>query len=325
MICANLFYLIYASLNAGSLLNRTQEFLSTASSLSFDDSGHRHGSKRPILRRRQLPGTVQTVTATVTLTVTNNVVPSTSPAGLPATSTVALPLATNSLSETLSPQAPIFVTATSEGLSPSTLPPNSLASSVISSSAALPTAFDPSSSTSSIIDLVPTSTLFPPDNPSSTSDSSSQSNPLASTNPSSRSNSSGQANSSDSAREESEDTRGLNRLLVPFIVISVVCTLGLVAGFLFYLSPYMKEARLRQHARSGSIFEDYSASARTFEPNPTGALNYQRSLSRKRNRRAHLVEASGLPTKIPRPKTKSLDGGLWLPQTSAGPGLTRPA
>ncbi|PLW17692.1 hypothetical protein PCANC_10864 [Puccinia coronata f. sp. avenae] len=75
----------------------------------------------------------------------------------------------------------------------------------------------------------------------------------------------------------------------------------------------------------GSIFEDYSASARTFEPNPTGALNYQRSLSRKRNRRAHLVDAPGLPTKIPRPKTRSLDAGLWLPQTSAGPGLSRPA
>ncbi|KAI9605749.1 hypothetical protein H4Q26_004114 [Puccinia striiformis f. sp. tritici PST-130] len=312
LIYANICYLTYSSLN--------------------DETGIPRDDYDQVL-----PGTVQTVTATVTLTVTNTVFPTSSPVStvLPSTSTAALPLATNPVSEI--PTPPEFVTATDQALAPSTQPPaSSVSTNALPSSSPLPSPItsDPSLPTSTTIASVPTTTrvlwvafhqyqhpLFQlaPWHHHSPELRDYQAKKVTGT------NSSGEANNGDPGNE---DTKGLNRLLVPFIVISVICSLGLVVGFLFYLSPYLREARLRQQARSGSIFEDYSHSARTFEPNPTGTLNYHRSLSRKRNHRAQLLQptTAALSNKIPRPKTKSLDtAALWLPQTSAGPGLTRPS
>ncbi|KAI7945522.1 hypothetical protein MJO29_011910 [Puccinia striiformis f. sp. tritici] len=332
LIYANICYLTYSSLNDETGIPRDdydQVVLSTSS--SFPTNGtHRHQSKRPVLRLRQLPGTVQTVTATVTLTVTNTVFPTSSPVStvLPSTSTAALPLATNPSQVSEIPTPPEFVTATDQALAPSTQPPaSSVSTNALPSSSPLPSPItsDPSLPTSTTIASVPTTTPSPLDSLSPISTSTFSASSLASSLPITGTNSSGEANNGDPGNE---DTKGLNRLLVPFIVISVICSLGLVVGFLFYLSPYLREARLRQQARSGSIFEDYSHSARTFEPNPTGTLNYHRSLSRKRNHRAQLLQptTAALSNKIPRPKTKSLDtAALWLPQTSAGPGLTRPS
>ncbi|POW04511.1 hypothetical protein PSHT_11209 [Puccinia striiformis] len=346
LIYANICYLTYSSLNDETGIPRDdydQVVLSTSS--SFPTNGtHRHQSKRPVLRLRQLPGTVQTVTATVTLTVTNTVFPTSSPVStvLPSTSTAALPLATNPQSQVSEiPTPPEFVTATDQALAPSTQPPaSSVSTNALPSSSPLPSPItsDPSLPTSTTIASVPTTTPSPLGSLSPISTSTFSASSLASSLPLvycckgaerfakvTGTNSSGEANNGDPGNE---DTKGLNRLLVPFIVISVICSLGLVVGFLFYLSPYLREARLRQQARSGSIFEDYSHSARTFEPNPTGTLNYHRSLSRKRNHRAQLLQptTAALSNKIPRPKTKSLDtAALWLPQTSAGPGLTRPS
>ncbi|PLW16349.1 hypothetical protein PCANC_06100 [Puccinia coronata f. sp. avenae] len=318
LIYAKFCYLTYSSFNNGTQ-DKTQIIFSATSSLIVNGSGPRYGYKRPVLRLRQLPGSVQTVTATVTLTVTNTILPTTSLISSPPASALSSSLTTNFVSET--PSLPDFVTATGQSVAPSsTLPGASLTTTAISSTPALPTGSEAPSLPSSTIPVVPTSTLVHSDSSLPTSVSSLQgASPSAVSN-----NSSGEAND-ESYRGENDGPRGHNRLVILCIVLAVICSLGLVIGFLFYLSPYLRDARLRRHAKSGSIFEDYSASARTFEPNPTGALNYQRSLSRKRNRRAHLVDAPGLPTKIPRPKTRSLDAGLWLPQTSAGPGLSRPA
>ncbi|EFP83180.2 uncharacterized protein PGTG_09133 [Puccinia graminis f. sp. tritici CRL 75-36-700-3] len=308
-----------------------------------------HEQKRPaaILRLRQLPPPVSTVTATVTLTVTNTASP------VPPSSSIAaspLATATNPVSLSGIPSSPpTFVTATDQDLPPpSSLPSISLPSSISPAASALPTPLDqpPSSSSTSTADLFPSSSsLLPSVGSPSTSASTRQSSPSGSLNPNSSSSGDDNTRGEESGREPGEeDRRGLNRLLVPFIVISVLCSVCLAAGFLVYLWPYLREARLGQQAlgqQAGpTIFEqDYAVCAKTFAPNPSGALDYQRSLSRKRNRKARLVDqplpnqitassAAASPdfSNLPKPDPRGLhEPTLWLPQTAAGPGLTRPA
>ncbi|KAA1092567.1 hypothetical protein PGT21_007395 [Puccinia graminis f. sp. tritici] len=318
----------------------------TVAASNFDG----HEQKRPaaILRLRQLPPPVSTVTATVTLTVTNTASP------VPPSSSIAsfpLATATNPPSEIPS-SPPTFVTATDQDLPPpSSLPSVSLPSSISPAASARPTPpldQPPSSSSStSTADLFPsTSSLLPSVGSPSTSVSTRQSSPSGSLNPNSSSSGDDNTRGEESGREPGEeDRRGLNRLLVPFIVISVLCSICLAAGFLVYLWPYLREARLGQQAlgqQAGppTIFEqDYAVCAKTFAPNPSGALDYQRSLSRKRNRKARLVDqplpnqitastAAASPdfSNLPKPDPRGLhEPTLWLPQTAAGPGLTRPA
>ncbi|KNZ58307.1 uncharacterized protein VP01_1956g2 [Puccinia sorghi] len=342
LLYANFCYnLTYCSLNE-SILEEQDTSGWIATSLVLPGTvGPRYGPRRPILRLRQLPGSVQTVTATVTLTVTNIVFSTPSlTLDLPSTSTPDSPQPTNPThSSSRCPKHLALLTSSLplarawphpplpllQPLPPRLHPPHSLLFAHNHQTPRLHrfrriALYSHQPRLLQVLRKPLSRQVFDP--------TPTHEGEKCEAEVSGADSGAGEADDSSESRPTGSP-RGLTRLVILCIVITVISSLGLVAVFLLYLSPYMQDARLRRHAKSGSIFvEDYSASARTFHPNPTGALNYQRSLSRKRNRRAHLLPQSHPPppTKIPRPpaKTLSLEPGLWLPQTSAGPGLSRP-
>ncbi|MBW0492075.1 hypothetical protein O181_031790, partial [Austropuccinia psidii MF-1] len=115
---------------------------------------------------------------------------------------------------------------------------------------------------------------------------------------------------------ESRKVANLNRLRIPLIILSITCALALVFAALSYIYPKLRNTRAQRFSPKEAILDDYSTTARTFAPLGSGELDYQRSLSRKKNRNAALIERLRGEYNSPVVGRQSFVGKLWLPQTS---------